>query len=913
VTGGGGSQAAHEAFPNSDIAPFIGGIVGGGVPFVMPVRGRVTSGFGEREAPIAGASTYHQGIDIAVPSGTPVKAPEAGVISRIGADRKAGRWVEIDHGDGLKTKYLHLGEIHGKVGDEVSPGDVFAKSGATGNVTGPHLHWAAFKDGKPIDPRTLARDPARPPAHPMEPAEIADAMGDPEAGVQAETDFANSDGEDVYWDSPEGQELKRQEARTIGDLARKHGLDWDTAAKLYEDGADFDGPKVTLNDNFQEQVLTPAEKQEMDASVDKPVVDNTGYERFTPNPEEKTPANDPEELIRDQNPPAMSDSFGTAPPEGVNREDPTKGLKDHVPKFLLKKKPPEEEVYDEPAPEVTPEDVGPVARLRQALEEARPLRGEQDRAVSRERAKRFQAASDVGKYTSGEEGFYAELSKLKGKMPTKEFESLRDNLHQSEIDELTDVIKNHPRISYAESTTARRGLLRIIDGEVPTKGQMKLLGEIFPKDILDTVSSKKPDGTTLASIAADVLNTPRALMASFDVSAPGRQGVFLIGSGPFWTNLPKMFKGLISEKNYTAMNDAIAARPTYPLMKRAGLALTNVGRNLSEREEQFMSRLAEKIPGIGKIVRASDRAYSAYLNGLRADTFDNLLRLSKEAGVDFKENPKALKDISRFVNAATGRGDLGKLNQAAPLLSGLFFSPRLMASRVSLLNPAFYIRLSPVVRQYAIRNLLSFAGIATLTLGLAKLGGANITIDPRSTDFGKIRINNTRLDILGGFQSYIRAFAQLITGQTVNPDTKKVTDLTENKYGGRTRRDVVMTFFENKFSPVAGLVDNLLSMTHDKSGGLVDKYGNKTSIPKSVAMDFVPMIVGDTYQATQDLGTKGILTVVPNAFGIGVQSYQPKPHKDKGSKKKDPFDFNFDFGAEKKSKHKESGDFGDAF
>jgi murein DD-endopeptidase MepM/ murein hydrolase activator NlpD len=175
VTGGGGSQAAHEAFPNSDIAPFIGGIVGGGAPFVMPVRGRVTSGFGEREAPIAGASTYHQGIDIAVPSGTPVKAPEAGVISRIGADRKAGRWVEIDHGDGLKTKYLHLGEIHGKVGDEVSPGDVFAKSGATGNVTGPHLHWAAFKDGKAIDPRTLARDPARPPAPPMDPAEISSA------------------------------------------------------------------------------------------------------------------------------------------------------------------------------------------------------------------------------------------------------------------------------------------------------------------------------------------------------------------------------------------------------------------------------------------------------------------------------------------------------------------------------------------------------------------------------------------------------------------------------------------------------------------------------------------------------------------------------------------------------------------
>jgi murein DD-endopeptidase MepM/ murein hydrolase activator NlpD len=156
VSSGVSAQAAHDVFPKSEAAPIIAAILGGAAPhFMMPVVGRVTSGFGAREAPIEGASTYHQGIDIAVPAGTPVKAPLSGVVTRIGADRKAGRWVEVDHGDGLKTKYLHLSKIDVKKGDPITQGDILAQSGATGNVTGPHLHWAAFQDGKAIDPRTI--------------------------------------------------------------------------------------------------------------------------------------------------------------------------------------------------------------------------------------------------------------------------------------------------------------------------------------------------------------------------------------------------------------------------------------------------------------------------------------------------------------------------------------------------------------------------------------------------------------------------------------------------------------------------------------------------------------------------------------------------------------------------------------
>src|SRR6185369_6689148 len=125
-------------------------------------------------------------------------------------------------------------------------------------------------------------------------------------------------------------------------------------------------------------------------------------------------------------------------------------------------------------------------------------------------------------------------------------------------------------------------------------------------------------------------------------------------------------------------------------------------------------------------------------------------------------------------------------------------SPRLMASRVTMLNPAFYARLDPFVRKQALKSLFSFAAIATTVLGLAAAGGASVSHDPREADFGKIRTGNTRLDILGGFAPYITLAARLITGETKNSNTGEVKDLTEGKFGQPTRADVVERFFASK-------------------------------------------------------------------------------------------------------------------
>jgi murein DD-endopeptidase MepM/ murein hydrolase activator NlpD len=146
--------------------------------YIMPLEGRVTSGFGSRRAPLRGASTDHGGIDIAVPIGTPVVAPADGVVEFAGPRGRGGNTVLIRHADGRVTGYAHLDTITVKAGDRVSQGTAFAASGNTGNSTGPHLHFSARDaQGRRIDPRSIVGQPAQTAAaDPAAPAvEVADA------------------------------------------------------------------------------------------------------------------------------------------------------------------------------------------------------------------------------------------------------------------------------------------------------------------------------------------------------------------------------------------------------------------------------------------------------------------------------------------------------------------------------------------------------------------------------------------------------------------------------------------------------------------------------------------------------------------------------------------------------------------
>lgn len=132
------------------------------ISFTMPGEGRISSDFGQRTAPKAGASTNHRGIDIAMSAGSPVRASAEGEVVFAGKRGGYGNQVRVRHPDGTVTAYSHLDSIGVKVGDRLASGGDIGASGSTGNVTGPHLHFEVFRDGQAVDPRTVMGD--QPPA-----------------------------------------------------------------------------------------------------------------------------------------------------------------------------------------------------------------------------------------------------------------------------------------------------------------------------------------------------------------------------------------------------------------------------------------------------------------------------------------------------------------------------------------------------------------------------------------------------------------------------------------------------------------------------------------------------------------------------------------------------------------------------
>lgn len=116
------------------------------------VRGRLSSNFGYRTHPISGRRIFHNGIDIAAATGTAVNAYADGRVTHVARDNTLGKYITIDHGGGLQTRYLHLSATRVSVGDNVSAGQRIGSVGNTGYSTGPHLHFEVLKNGSFVNP-----------------------------------------------------------------------------------------------------------------------------------------------------------------------------------------------------------------------------------------------------------------------------------------------------------------------------------------------------------------------------------------------------------------------------------------------------------------------------------------------------------------------------------------------------------------------------------------------------------------------------------------------------------------------------------------------------------------------------------------------------------------------------------------
>jgi len=529
------------------------------------------------------------------------------------------------------------------------------------------------------------------------------------------------------------------------------------------------------------------------------------------------------------------------------------------------------QIFPEPTVKLPARD-----KLRKALEESGPLNEEQKAIYAKGIREKVAKREEVT--APGVEGFRQRRAALAGKYEKVEIRPLSETMSEGDLNGFIDEIEAFPDLMPLQRDNAAEGMLKLYNGNVPQPNEIKLLRKVFGDEIdeqLINLASKKPTvagrvGKIVGETLSGTQDLMRAILTSYDLSPVGRQGRMFISYPEYWKAFPTMVKSW-GKDFFDANQAAIKSHPNFTrprvagqvtgksIAERGGLDLTDLTTN---REEIFLSKIALKIPGIP----ASNRAYVGFLNKLRSDMFN---RLVKETGGDILNNDVKLKAIGKLINNATGRGKLpGMLEDNARLMNQIFFAPRLHAGKIrmygQIFNPKFYTEIDPVVRKATLRSLITSTSFSVAVGSLFAQMGAEVSNDPTSSDFRKIKIDGVRIDLFGGDQQYAVAMAKLLTGKSTSSTSGKVTDIYSPGFGEQSAGGVMADFLANRLAPIPSMAVNLLFNRSygDENFGIMSELADKT----------VPIMVQDILEIMeQDPGLWPAL--IPAALGVGLQAY----------------------------------------
>lgn len=402
---------------------------------------------------------------------------------------------------------------------------------------------------------------------------------------------------------------------------------------------------------------------------------------------------------------------------------------------------------------------------------------------------------------------------------------------------------------------------------------------------------------TIASAASELPGQSKAMQAAFDDSAIFRQGWKVLFTNPIiWQrNARKSFVDIVrtfgKQNVMRELNADIQSRPNARngFYDKAKLAVGTT-------EEAFPTSLPERVPYLGRAYKASENAFTGFVHKTRADVFDKVIDIAKKTGVDL--NDTELRNIGRMINSLTGRGHLGHLELVGNEVNNVLFSPRFLKSHMDVLGghiltggggPKILIGKetgSNFVRKQAAQNLVKIiagtAGTLALAQAVGKAFGKDDVVewDPRSSDFGKIKIGQTRFDVTGGMGSLVTLAARLLSGSTKKTGTGEVKRL----YGKGSRMangiDVMEDFFENKASPIGQTGLDFLRGENREGRPLRPIADNKLNWLFEATDMFTPLPAKTSAEALKQSDRAPLLAIVlADALGVSANTYTPTKGK----------------------------------
>ena len=454
----------------------------------------------------------------------------------------------------------------------------------------------------------------------------------------------------------------------------------------------------------------------------------------------------------------------------------------------------------------------------------------------------------------------------RGDISNESFVDLIQRINASKNDELSKRMANN-------------ALIKVLSGERVGSGEQRMLGQLFPKSkVKKNLQQRKTLPRRTYETGLNLANVPRAIQSSFDASAPLRQALVLtVGRTARLKKEPLvafayMMRAFVDPEIGKVVDEMIDQSPYKSLKKE--LYRAKHGDELTKQEEALMgSELLHEIPVIGAVFRRSNEAYRVYLNKLRSDVFDetaarwlkaedDAIKRADQARQMGRTPPripfhtqKDFDDLARHINYATGRGGLGKFEAGGPLLNAAFFSPRLLLSRAQIpLNLLFSSR---AARGEILADVLGTIIPSLSFLLLMKYSGAaDVNLDPRSPDFGKLKIGDQRIDFWGGYQQIVRYAAQVATG------------LTTNDY---QPEEVMLRFLRSKLAPVPGLATDIVT-EETFLGEEIPPTSNRDVLDQALNR-LTPLFIQDMWESIKHEGVLGGLRATPGFFGVTVSAY----------------------------------------